>query len=125
MYILDSPYDVPYEWVKRYEIKNFSENLYGTNLMIIRKDRSHLFPEVMCTKEGIFLSKSKFTGAPLISGTAMARDLPLIGQNVSLVSHPCVINKKNICSKIDPVLMVDRIIELTIKRCLKCKNCTA
>ena len=66
-------YDIPPEWVKKYNIKRFTESPYGTNIMIIGKDSCHLFPEVLCTEVGIQLSKSKLSGLPIVSGRAVVR----------------------------------------------------
>ena len=66
-------YDIPNEWVKKYNIKRITSSPYGTNLMIIGKDSCHLLPEVLCTEVGIQLSKSKLSILPIVSGKAMIK----------------------------------------------------
>ena len=85
--------------------------------MIIGKDSCHLFSEVLCTEVGLQLSRSKLSGSPIISGRAMVGGDSLLGQNGSVVTHPCVLNNKNVSLEIDPVLMVDRVTESPLKRC--------
>ena len=115
-------YDIPSEWARKYNIKRVTSSPHGTNLMIIGKDNCHLFPEVLCTEVGLQLSKSKLSGLPIVSGRAMSKEDPLLSQNASVITHACVMNK-SVSMNIDIILMSDRISELPLKICLKCKNC--
>ena len=60
--ILAYQYDVPLEWMKKYDLSDPPTSISGLNMITTGKDNCELFPTMIQALNGVCLSKSNITG---------------------------------------------------------------
>ena len=89
-------YDVPMEWIEKYNLSDPPTSTFGLNMITIGKDNCQLFPTVIEVLNGVCLSKSNISGKYILSGRAISSDDSLINANKTIMNHNAVCDDEDI-----------------------------